>query len=294
VRVPKLAVPNWEPYRIQKLDEFWRHLALADVNGQRCREYVRWRKSQGVGAGARRELEILKAAINFYHREFTLDVVPKVTLPDRPPPREDWLTREQAAWLLRAAWRRPESKHLARFILIALYTGTRTSAILGLRWRESLHEGWVDLDNGIIHRKGRRVQETKKRQPPLRVYWRLEAHLRRWKRIDEARGLTHVITYRGRPIQKLRGSWDMACKDAGLSTEAGFLFDPIKHHLRHTAATWLLSEGISFADTADYLGMSEEVLKNTYAHVHPNFHKNIAGRRRMIANETARKAVNKT
>ncbi|MGB9165554.1 MAG: hypothetical protein WCC41_14080, partial [Rhodomicrobium sp.] len=95
-------------------------------------------------------------------------------------------------------------------------------------------------------------------------------------------------------IQKLRRSWDMACRDAGLTTEAGFLFDPIKHHLRHTAATWLLSEGISFADTADYLGMSEEVLRNTYAHVHPNFHKNVAGRPRMIANETERKSANKT
>ncbi len=294
VRIPQLATPNWEPYRVQKLGEFWGHLTLIDVTGDRCRKYVKWRKSEGVGPSARRELEVLQAAIRLYHKEWALDVVPAVTFPDKAPPREDWLTRDQAARLLYAAWRRPESKHLARFILIGLYTGTRTGAILGLRWVESLYEGWVDIDNGILFRKGRRVQETKKRQPPLRLYWRLTAHLKRWKRMDEGLGLTHVISYRGKPIAKLRRSWDFACKDAGLTTEAGFLFDPIKHHLRHTAATWLLSEGISFADTADYLGMSEKVLRTTYAHVHPNFHKNIAGRPRMIANEIARKAVNKT
>ena len=86
----------------------------------------------------------------------------------------------------------------------------------------------------------------------------------------------------------------MACRDAGLTREAGFFFNPVKHHLRHTAANWLLRDGISFADTADYLGMSEKVLRSTYAHIHPDFHGNIAGRGRMIANETARKAANKT
>ena len=254
---------------------------------------MKWRKSEGVGPSARRELEVLQAAIKLYHKEWMLDVVPVVTLPDKAPPREDWLTRDQAARLLYAAWRRPESKHLARFILLCIYTGTRTSAILGLRWVESLDEGWVDLDNGILFRKGRHVRETKKRQPPLRLYWRLAAHLQRWKRMDEACGITHVITYRGKPIQKLRRSWDLACGDAGLTTGAGFLFTPLKHHLRHTAATWLLGDGVSFADTADYLGMSEKVLRDTYAHVHPNFHKNIAGRPRMIANEKAGQIANK-
>jgi integrase len=294
VRLPELAVPNWEPYRLEKLADFWGDLRLSDVNGANCRKYVAWRKSEGVGPSARRELEVLQAAINLYHKEYTLDVVPVVTLPEKALPRQDWLTRQQAAKLLWAAWRRPESKHLARFILIAIYTGTRTGAILGLRWVESLDGGWIDLDREIMFRKGRRERETNKRRPPLRLYWRLTAHLRRWKRMDEALGLTYVITYRGKPINKLRRSWDQACEDAGLTTEAGFPFDPVKHHLRHTAATWLLGEGISFADTSDYLGMSEKVLRETYAHVHPNFHRNIAERPRMIANETARKTVNKT
>jgi hypothetical protein len=60
IQIPKLAVPNWELYRVQKLAEFWGLLSLADVNGERCREYVRWRKSQGVGPSARRELEVLQ------------------------------------------------------------------------------------------------------------------------------------------------------------------------------------------------------------------------------------------
>jgi len=294
VRIPDLAAPKWEGYRVQKLNEFWRNSRLTDITGERCRKYAAWRYGQGVGPSARRELEVLQAAIRLYHKEFTLDVVPVVTLPEKASPREDWLTRDQAARLLYAAWRRPESKHLARFILIGLYTGTRTDAILRLRWTESLYEGWIDLEKGIMHRKGRRAKESKKRQPPLRLYWRLSAHLRRWKRADEELGLTNVITYRGKPIEKLRRSWRMACEDAGLTTDGDCLFNPIKHHLRHTAATWLLCEGVSYADTADYLGMTEATLKRVYGHVHPNFHKNIAGRQRMIANETTRTNVNKT
>jgi hypothetical protein len=36
---------------------------------------------------------------------------------------------------------------VARFTIVALYTGTRKQAILGLRKTPSLASGWVDIDH---------------------------------------------------------------------------------------------------------------------------------------------------
>ena len=48
---------------------------------------------------------------------------------------------------------------------------------------------------------------TNKRQPPARIHARLLPHLRRWHRMDAAKGFTHVIRYQGEPVKKLRRSW---------------------------------------------------------------------------------------
>ena len=270
-RIPHLAAPKWEAYRCQKLGEFFGERKVAEITGKLCRDYVAWRKDQGVGPSSRRELDVLSAAINFYHKEFMLDVVPVITKPDPPLAREGWLTRSQAAALLWAAYRAPESKHLVRFILIGLYTGTRTAAILGLCWLRSPHEGSIDIENGLLYRRGTKVKETKKRQPPARLHWRLIPHLKRWRAADDSQELTHVITYRGHPVEKLRRSWYQACERAGTPD------DIVKHSLRHTAATWLMQEGVPHWEAAGYLGMTVETLETVYGHHHPDFQRNAAG-----------------
>ena len=63
-----------------------------------------------------------------------------MVLPPKGRSRERWLTRSEAARLIRHAWRYREvqkgkpigrlaRRHVACFILIALYTGTRAGAI---------------------------------------------------------------------------------------------------------------------------------------------------------------------
>src|SRR5262249_17926135 len=133
------------------------------------------------------------------------------------------------------------------------------------------HAGSVDLQRGVLYRRGSRTKETRKRQPPARLHWRLIPHLRRWHAEDQARGITHVITYRGKPVEKLRRSWDQAREEAGIPD------DIVKHSLRHTAATWLMQDGVSVWEAAGYLGMSVETLENVYGHHHPDFQRNAAG-----------------
>jgi hypothetical protein len=142
------AVPAIRKFkkRIGRLNDWWGAKMLGDVNGEACRSYTRRRRKKG---GARRDLEDLRAAIGHhaaegYHREIV-----KVSLPEKGEPRDKWLTRSDAAKLIWICWRYREMqkksrrpmedvkvptakrplRHLARFILLGIYSGTRAGAI---------------------------------------------------------------------------------------------------------------------------------------------------------------------
>jgi hypothetical protein len=126
----KLARPTESAQRARALLAFFGDKTLADVNGDASRAYAAQRSTD---AAARRELEDLRAAINHHRREGLCSQVVEVLLPPDRPPRERWLTRSEAARLVRAAWRyrevqkgratdRRSRQHIAKFILVALYT----------------------------------------------------------------------------------------------------------------------------------------------------------------------------
>ena len=149
--------------------EWWAGKKLADVNGTRCRAYVRWRMARGVGdQTARHDLKIMKAAIRWFKREIDPALnVPTVTLPEQAPQRKDyWLSRDEVAKRVRASRKSRHTQHVARLILIGVYSGTRSGAMVKLRWLPSPDAGWFDLDAGVLHRVGSRHKQTNKRQPP--------------------------------------------------------------------------------------------------------------------------------
>lgn len=252
---------------------------------------------------ARRELAFLSAAIGVYHAEYVLDAVPVVTLPDQAPRRNRWLRRTEVAEALLSTmgWRkggdgrmrrippdlhgsraliRRRRRHVSRFIIIGCYTGTRHDAMVHARWVPSVNEPWVDVERGLFHRRGSEERDTSKRRPPVRLPPRLLFHMRRWHRHDMARGITHVVwmdagreARRGQPAEiiarplggKIRTAWEGMREDAGLGPEV------TPHILRHTSATWVMQGGMPLSDAADYLGMTEEVLRAHYYHFHPDF-----------------------
>jgi len=271
----------------------WR--TLADVNGKQCRAYVAWRVAQPwkssqpdktghparmvSAAGARRELEDLRAAINHHRKEGLCSEVVGVALPDKGEPRDAWLTRDQAARLLWAAWRakqvmqgtntkRDVGKHVARFILTGLYTGTRHAAICGAAFQPAIGRGYVDLDRGVFHRRAQGVRETKKRQPPVRLPNRLLAHLRRWHRLGIA---SHaVVEWNGKPVRSVRKAFASSVKRCGIGDHV------TPHILRHTAATWAMQNGGDLWQIAGFLGMTVEILERVYGHHHPDFQREAA------------------
>jgi integrase len=261
--------------------EWWSGMRISEVNKTNCRAYVKWRTSQFrkrhpnskkppvkvSDQTARHDLKTLRAALNWYKSEHDPQmVVPSVTLPKKAPPRKDyWLSRSEVARRIRCARKSGQTRHVARVLLIGVYSGTRPGAILALRWLPSPAAGWIDLESDTLHRAGTAERESNKRKPPARIHARLLPHLRRWKRLDAAQAITHVVHYSGEPIRKLRRAW--------VSVGGG---KDGAHICRHTAATWLMQSGVDLYEAAGYLGMSPETLWGTYGHHHPSFQQRAA------------------
>jgi integrase len=83
-------------------------------------------------------------------------------------------------------------------------------------------------------------------------------------------GKLRVCHYEGKPVGKLRRSWDTAREAAGLDDKV------IPHSLRHTRATWLMQAAVDPWQAAGSLGMSLKVLEQTYGHHHPDWQKDAA------------------
>lgn len=254
---------------------------------------------------ARRELEDLRAAVNRYHAEHVLTAVPKVSLPAKAPSRDRWLTRTEAARLLGAAlgfvwdaqnccWKRNNGRlvrrdkvtrtrrrHAARFIVIGLYSARREATIRRSQWFANTTGPWFDLERWVYHGRGSEERRTKKRRPPARVANRLRPHLARWHRLDTelstrlGRTVTHVVhKHDGAPLaDKIKTGWDGILADAGLEGDG-----VVRHVLRHTAATWVMQSGPQdLWAAAGWLGMTMEMLEETYGHHHPDFQDEAAG-----------------
>ncbi len=249
-------------YHIDNLMPYWGDKTLDDVKGSTCRAYLSARKS-GSGrissvkdSTVRRELKTLQAAINHWHKESPLEAVPKVSLPPEGERRERVLSRSEVAKLLWAC-RKRKAPHVARFILVGVYTGTRHNAILRLRWEASLAHGHIDVEKGIIFRRGSAEKETSKRRPPCRIPTRLLCHMALWLRRTTS---PTVIHHEGQPILKMKRAWKGVVKAAGLGP------DVTPHVLRHTAISWLLWRGWPIADVAEHVGADITTIQKTYWH----------------------------
>jgi integrase len=305
-RIAKADMPDWRKKELitvcQNMGNWFGDRSVGDLDGELQERYASERrrfvmkKVNGVRTSvvtdepapiaAYRDLKLLAAAINRYLKKKVGGVQARFSpvLPDAPEARERWLTRDEAAGLIRAAWRlrrdsgipfksgRYTSRHIARYILIALYTGSRNGDICGAALMPAIGRGYVDLDRGIFKRKPDNKKETSKKQPTIPLPPRLLAHMRRWKRL----GISNhsVIEFNGKPISRVREGWETVVEKAGLATD-----DPaqkiIRHTLRHTAISWYLQpdrrtgQSLDIEIVSQYCGVSVATIRKTYRHVMP-------------------------
>lgn len=268
-KAPNHARPKETGQRLKSLLKFFGDKMLSEINGDLCRKYARER---GAVQAARKELEDLRAAINHHRREGLCNAIVEVVLPPKSAPRERWLTRAEAARLIWAAWRYRETqkgmptdkhprRHVAKFLLVALYSATRKTAICEAALEPTVGRPFIDLDRGVFYRRPQGGRQTKKRRPPVPLPERLLAHLRRWRR----RGQRFVIEWKGQPVGSIDKAFERNVEAAKLGS------DVTPHTTRHTSVTWLAQAGVDPWEICKFAGITMEVFEEVYAHHHPDY-----------------------
>jgi integrase len=259
---PKHARPKDTADRLARILDHFAGRTLDYLNKGTCLAYV---AARGKQAAARRELEDLRAAVRHHWELGLCSALTPVVLPDKGEARERWLTREEAARLLWAAWRRGKAKHIARFILVGLYTGTRSGAICGAAMAPTEGRGWIDTERGVFYRRAIGKKKTNKRQPSIRIPPGLLAHIRRWKRLNRSR--ESLIEWHGESILRVSKGFTALVRSIGL-------LDVSPHILRHTAITWQAQEGVPPHEICGFFGITMKMFEDVYGHHHPDFQSN--------------------
>lgn len=245
-------------YQISSLLKWWGDKRTSDISKHTCQEYAKTKTAPAAGA----DLKTLKAATTHWHgsKFGPLQFMPAFWRPADNDPKDRYLTKEEAARLLRAA---KPYQHLRRLILLQLYTGSRPGVILAMTWAQ------IDLKAGTMARKPRgAIQDKRKRAPKIRLGRRITAHLSRWKKMDGSE--KYICRFQdawspdARPVKDPHTAWNKVIEAAGLEGVT-------RHTLRHTRATWTMQAGVPIFEAAGFLGMSMKTLERIYAHHDPKY-----------------------
>lgn len=301
----KIEAKNKEGLRnylnmIERLIRFWSGKTVYDINERSIEEYrLKARSGKPLAVSTQlRELAELKSIVNFGIQKGLCDLKGHIIdweLPAQPDPRNSFYTRSEVAKLVWTAYRRKNmsmgrpgvgihtSKHVARFILIAVKTGTRSEKIETASFDNHDNRPWVDLESGIFYRGGvANKAPNNKKADPVRLPDGLLAHMKRWAK-------------KGPDV--IKGSGSMRKAFFKLKYEV-FTEERAKkvnrHTFKHTAASWLMRERVPLSIIANYLSTTEEVILKHYGHFSPDFHMEIndaviAGRREKMAKAAATK-----
>jgi integrase len=227
--------------------------------------YVRKRRKGLLGhreasdGTIRRELAILKAALKqaVDNRIVRADQVPAIKLPQAGAPRDRYLDLDEIERLLAAARAisveegNGRLSRIERYLWIAIYTGARRDAIIGLTWDR------VDWDRRIIDFRDPGREVTRKRRVPVPISTQLLPVLEQAYR--ERKG-GYVLDN----TCPLRSVLDRVCRRAGLD-------DVSFHVLRHTWASQASMQGVSLTDISRVLGNTLAVCEKHYAKYQPEY-----------------------
>lgn len=256
-------------YAYAKLGAHFGHLAVADIMPSDVTAYVEARRAGRIGKPSvnhtiSRELSVLNAAINHAVKAKRLakSDQPFIQLPGTSPPRDRWLSYDEADALLAAARERVDPHtpkdalpRVYRFVALALNTASRKSAVLGLTRAQ------VNLPSGMIYLNPAGRAQTKKHRPRVPISDELRPILEATLEQVGDKADAHLLDHAG----CIRTAFENCVVRAKLGS------DVTPHVLRHTKATWMAQAGVSMFDIAGVLGDSVETVTKTYAHHHPDF-----------------------
>lgn len=247
----------------QTLRGFFGGREIGSLTGQDVKAYIRWRREAGrANATINRELAALSSAINHCNHEWDWDLPNPVKgrLLKEAPHRERYLTRAEVGRLVSEARKLRFGDLLADFIELAVHTGCRRGELLNLEWSR------VTLERGreTITLNARHTKSGKPRQVPLNATAIASIKRRAAWRAEQAPDSPWVFCrIGGGQVKSLRNGFEVAASNAGLT-------DLRIHDLRHTAASWLVTDGVPLEVVKELLGHSSITMTERYAHLAPH------------------------
>lgn len=223
------------------------------VTEENCRLYKAQRLADGAAEGtAWIELCTLRMILKWARRKkFVGDY--DVWVGPEPTPRRHRLTREEVKKLLENC----NLDHIRLFVILAVTTGARHSAILDLKWDH------INFETEMIDYTASWEERMKKRTlVPMNKTAKaalLEA--------KEKAKTEYVIEWQGSKLRWASTGLSSAAEKAGLKHVT-------PHVLRHTAGTWMAEGGIPLEAISQYLGHSStKITEKIYARFTPGYMK---------------------
>ena len=232
--------------KLRWLDQFLGGKHLDTIGRAQIDRITDAKRAQGCSnATVNRTLELVRAILRRCVNEWEwLERAPYVRMLNEPRRRIRFLTRDEAQRLLAAL---PE--HLADMAAFSLATGLRAANVTGLQWTQ------VDLARRMawIH------PDQAKARKAIAVPLNAEAVALITKQIGKH--LTHVFSFRGRPITQVSTkAWYAALERAGID-------DFRWHDLRHTWASWHVQGGTPLFALQELGGWESPEMVRRYAHL---------------------------
>jgi integrase len=240
----------WEAYRADRVGRpiadamkyspavlaYFGALRPDQITIEQCRAFAVERRKAGRSDGTIwTELGHIRTALVWAQKRKMIAAAPEIERPQKPAPRDRWLTNAEVSRLLAAA----TTPHIRLAILALLSTGARVGAVLDLTWdRVDLARRQIDLRvDSTGPRKGRAVVPI---NPGLH---------RALTEAREAALTDYVIEWGGDRVGSIRKGFTSACTAAKLS---GVTI----HSLRHTAGVHMAAAGVPMERIAQMLGHS--------------------------------------
>ena len=196
-------------------------------------EYAEHRQNQGVTTDSINiELAVYSAAINYAKKRWEIELNNPITglyYPHKPG-RLRYLEKQEAATLLQQA--RQKSTYLADFIELALNTGARKNELLQIQNKS------IDLQRKILTIEAHTTKTGKRRYLPINQAAHNAIQRRQAYKEQNCPESPWLFAKRnGERIKFPDKAFNQATQSAGLEN---FTI----HDLRHTFASWLVTEGV--------------------------------------------------
>ena len=268
------------PSVINNLTKYFGDYRISQLMRRHSKEYIALRSAGTIGTKPaangtiRQELLKLRAAFNFMWekvepRELRIDrsLIPYVELPPESPPRDEIFTKQELSDIYHFCMNdgaRAGSKYQgndswltreARFIIFAMETAQRKTAILELTWEQ------IHMDRKWIRFNPTGRHQTSKRRAPVPISDKLMAMLEKIQ--SNPRPKTFY------PVPVLESTTGITHGFKRIMDELGLVGSP--HKFRHTWASHAAMDGVPMNQIAAMLGDTQKTVEKNYLHLSPDY-----------------------